>query len=201
MPPTLLERKDTTVGLSPFRQQLTLFDLSTVTIAVPGKGKKKERRKGKIEKIEKAKGESVSVLRTRKGKKDRTVNNGAVLFGRKYVYQHTEYLLYCLWDSLKKREKDKFFASNKALCQYLSSEQYAVLMTECRWHFTLEDKAWLLSIMEGNKLAPLSLLLPCHHQAWALINLMPRFPYPPVLTEVYPTFFLLLLMLALWENN
>lgn len=118
-----------------------------------------------------------------------------------YNYCVTEYLLYYFWDGIKQQNKEIFFDSLNALNQYLTEEQFNTLFQEVRWHMTLQDKRWLLHIFQGHKLSPLLLLLPCHHQQWALFNLFPLFPYPPSLTTVYPVFFLLFLYLALWENN
>lgn len=116
-------------------------------------------------------------------------------------YCVTEYLLYYFWDGIKQQNKEIFFDSLNALNQYLTEEQFNTLFQEVRWHMTLRDKRWLLHIFQGHKLSPLLLLLPCHHQQWALFNLFPSFPYPPSLTTTYPVFFLLFLYLALWENN
>lgn len=101
----------------------------------------------------------------------------------------TEYLLFSLWDGLKKRHEDSFIESNKALAHWLVDEQYELLLRECRKHFTIEDKVWLLSIFSGEYLKPMSLLY-CH-----------KWQYYGLMVGNYSCSYVLTLFLALWANN
>lgn len=183
---------------APQKVQTTLFDVSLYTVDIPSK--KKEEKVGRKEERRKN-----NVLRTkgkkRKKEQDEGQDNKQENLFDSYEYCQTEYLLYCLWDGLKKQDRDIFFEAIELLHQYLTDEQFDVLIAESKWYFSLEDKGWLLTVLQGNKIAPFSLLFPCHHQMWGLLNLFPHFPYPPSGRQVYPIFYLLIMALFSWANN
>lgn len=187
--------------LAPQKVQHCLFDLNLYTVDIPAKKKTDNNKNKKKNDKRKKNRKKNTVLRTKNKKgKDSSDSRQGVLFDCHEYYQ-TEYLLYSLWDGMKKRDKGAFFEAVTALNQYLIDEQFDALMKEIRWHFSLEDKGWLLTVLQGNRIRPFSLLYPCHHQVWGLINIFPHFPYPPAGGQVYTVFYLLVLGLFTWENN
>ena len=176
----------------PNRIQLTLFDTNSLTTVCSLTGKKgrkgntlrvkEEGKKGKKRQGKRSVTHSVTHSATHSVTPNLFIDKPYEIPVVSQKYCQTEQLLYWYWDAIKQRSSDRLFKAVTALGQYLTNEQLDVLLTECKWHLSLEDKCWLLYVLQGNKLQPLSLLLPCHHQRWGLINMVPSFPYRFIVT-------------------
>lgn len=171
--------------LTPHILQLDLFGNHTLSPcrskrrAKKGRKKKEGGKKGFLSKDKRKKG----------GKKKAELQYQRELSIFQEPPTETEYLLFLLWDALKKQDEDAFLECNRALSNWLLDEQYELLLSECRQYFSLHDKVWLLSILGGHFLRPLSLLY-CHKWQWH-----------GLIVGNNSCSVLLILFLALWENN
>jgi hypothetical protein len=82
----------------------------------------------------------------------------------------TEKFIFLLWDGLKHRSTTRFLDGLHALSAWLSDEQFDETINEVKRFLTLDDKAWLLSVLSSGVMNPLMLIFPTDVERKAMVT-------------------------------